>query len=428
MSDSDTTRKLPRSRLGRLARLAATGARSGANLLLGRNSEDAALAAARTLGNLRGLATKLGQMASYVDGVIPEQHRDGYERHMKGLLAATTTSPSEAIEALIASEFGRPMNELFAEWNPKPIASASIGQVHRARLPDGTEVAVKVQHPGIIQAVENDLKNAGLVEGAISMFGARKFDSKRMLEEIRARFREELDYRLEADRQRAFARVHAGDATVHIPAVVESHSGQRVLTTEFVRGLDFDSARQQPEHLRVMWAEALWRFVYKATICGGMFNADPHPGNYFFKTDGSVAFIDFGCVQPVTERRQQLAVTMHLAACNRDEKTFFETAKHVLETRGGTYEKRALTYMRNAFEPQFSSPYRITRPYVTNLVHEVRNIATSTLRDRDDNFVPFPPGVFFMNRLQFGFYSVLARLDAEVDYAAVERAFLSADV
>lgn len=417
-------RKLPRSRLGRLARLAATGARSGANLLLGRNSEDAAIAAARTLSNLRGLATKLGQMASYVDGVIPEEHRDGYERHMKKLLAATTTSPPEAIEAQLVEELGKPVSELFARWDPKPIASASIGQVHRARLHDGREVAVKVQHPGIAQAVENDLKNAGLVEGAIAMIGARKFDSKRMLEEIRTRFREELDYRLEAERQLAFATVHANDPAIRIPAVIASHSGRRVLTTEFVEGFDFDTARTQPEALRAQWAAALWRFVYKATILGGMFNADPHPGNYFFQADGGVAFIDFGCVQPVTEHRQDLAVRMHLAACRGDEHTFFETAKLVLETRGGAYEKRALSYMRNAFMPQFASPYRITRPYVTALVHEVRNIAGSTLRDRDDNFVPFPEGVFFMNRLQFGFYSVLARLNCEVDYAQVEREFL----
>lgn len=426
MADDPNSRKLPRSRFGRLARLAATGARSGANLLLGRNTEDAALAAAKTLGNLRGLATKLGQMASYVDGVIPEQHRDGYERHMKGLLAATTASPPEAISGLLREEFGKPPEELFLTWDPTPIASASIGQVHRATLADGREVAVKVQHPGVAQAVENDLKNAGLVEGAIALVGARKFDSKRMLEEIRTRFREELDYRLEAERQRAFAKVHAGDPTIYIPAVIDSHSNKRVLTTEFVHGRNFDQARQASEELRVAWAEALWRFVYKATIVGGMFNADPHPGNYFFQDNGTVAFIDFGCVQPLTQRRQKLAFDMHLAASTGEEATFYEIAKLVLETRGGAYEKRALAYMRRAFSPQFSSPFRITRPYVTALVHEVRDIAGSTLRDRDDDFVPFPPGVFFMNRLQFGFYSVLARLDVEVDYASVDRGFLVA--
>lgn len=96
----------------------------------------------------------------------------------------------------------------------------------------------------------------------------------------------------------------------------------------------------------------------------------------------------------------------------------------MLETRGGAHEKRVLSYLRRAFEPQFSSPYRITREYVASLVNQMKEAGTETLRVKDDSFVPMPEGMLFMNRLQFGFYSVLARLDVAVDYASVEKSFL----
>ena len=128
------------------------------------------------------------------------------------------------------------MDRLFAEWNDTPIASASIGQVHRAILLDEREVAVKVQHPGVAEAVESDLRNAGLVESTLAMMGTRRLDSKRVLEEVRARFREELDYSLEGERQIAFARLHVGDPHIHIPSVIGERTSKRVLTTAFVRG------------------------------------------------------------------------------------------------------------------------------------------------------------------------------------------------
>lgn len=421
MSDE---RKIPAGRLGRLARLADLGARTGASVLLRRGSDDAAQRAAEVLGTLRGLAAKVGQMAGYVDGLVPEEHRDAYQRSMKGLLSAAPTSSPEAVRQKVEEELGAPIDALFAAWDDMPVASASIGQVHRALLPDGREVAVKVQHPGVVEAVESDLRNAGLVESALAMMGTRKLDSKRVLEEIRKRFREELDYTLEAARQEAFARIHEGDPTIVIPEVVAERSSRGVLTTGFVRGAGLDEASAAPLPARAAWCRTLWRFAYKGTVIGGMFNADPHPGNYFFLPEGRVAFIDFGCVQPVPEGRQGLARRMHTAAVTRDEATFAAATREMLDTQGGAYEERVVSYVRRAFEPQFSSPFKITRDYVVSLVQQMKKAGMDTYKGKDDKFVPFPEGMLFMNRLQFGFYSVLARLDAEVDYAAVERGFL----
>jgi len=417
-------KKLPAGRLGRLVRLAELGARTGTTMLLNRDSTDAARRAAEVLGNLRGVAAKVGQMAGYIDGLVPEEHRDVYQASMKTLLSQAPRSSPEAIKRVVEENLSAPMDRLFAEWDDVPVASASIGQVHRAVLPNGQEVAVKVQHPGIAEAVESDLQNAGLVEGALSMMGTRRLDSKNVLEEVRARFREELDYRKEAERQISFGRVHEGDPQIIIPEVFPEHTSQRVLTTAFVRGRSLDESSRLTEKERAAICRTLWRFVYKGTLVGDMFNADPHPGNYFFQDDGRVVFIDFGCVQTIPSKRQPVARRLHRAACERNEAAFVEAGKIMLETRGGAHEKRVLSYLRRAFEPQFSSPYRITRDYVASLVTHMKDAGTETLKQKDDSFVPMPEGMLFMNRLQFGFYSVLARLDASVDYAEVERSFL----
>ena len=415
--------KLPTGRLGRLSQLARVGARTGASLLLSGDGSAAAQHAAKVLGNLRGLAAKVGQMASYVDGMVPESHREAFETALKGLQIAAPRSAPEAIRHQVEAELGMPIDRAFATWSEEPFASASIGQVHRAVLHDGTDVAVKVQHPGIDLAIESDLKNAGVIESLVGAVGPRALNSHEVYTEIATRFREELDYRLEARRQEEFRTFHAEDASIRIPAVVTDRTSQRVLTMEFVRGRDLDAAAGENEALRRRYVEVLWRFVFKSCLVHGLFNADPHPGNYLFAPDGTVIFLDFGCVQPIEEPRRSHARGMHLAAAARDESAFNRHARVVLGTRGGTYEEVALAYTRACFEPLFATPFRISRSYVTDIVSQIQTVKKA-LFARDKSFTPMPKGMVLMNRLQFGFYSVLARFDVEADYAQVERQFL----
>ena len=418
-----THRKLPEGKVGRIVRLAGLGARAGAGLLMGRDAAHHAHLTADVLGTLRGLAAKVGQMASYVDGVVPEEHRDVYEGALGKLRAAAPTSSPLEIRRAIEEDLGAPIDRLFSRFDDVPLASASIGQVHRAALADGLEVAVKVQHPGIRRAVESDLDNAGLLEGLVGSLGARKLGSKRIIEEVRRRFLEELDYELEASRQTTFRELHAGDPDIVVPRVVASRSSSRVLTTELVTGVGLDDAARASEADRQAYCRTLWRFVFKGNLVGGMFNADPHPDNYVFLGGGRVAFLDFGCVQPLEGHRLDDARQIHAAALRRDEEAFRAAAKLVLETRGGHWEKVAGDYARLCFEPIFTSPFRMTRTYSAGLVRRLVGFRDEMSKLKED-FVPLPPGMLFMNRLQFGFYSVLARFDVEVDYAAVERAFL----
>jgi len=417
--------RLPTGRMGRLARLAVSGAKTGSSLLFSKDSRKSTLDSAAILGQLRGVATKVGQMASYVDGLVPVEHRDAFEAGMGKLQSAASESSPESIRATVALELGRPVSELFDRWEDKPIASASIGQVHRAWLSDGTQVAVKVQHPGIGEAMEADLRNAGLVELAISAtMGTAKFESKRMVREVKERFREELDYTLEATRQKKFAEIHRADPMIHIPKVFDEFCSKRVLTSEFVEGKTFNEAREASGEERKVWAETLWRFVYRAILCDGLFNADPHPGNYVFQEEGRICFLDFGCVQPMEEERRINAARLHRAAHQGDMDTFRVSACRLLETKGGEYEEMAYRYVRNCFKPILEAPYCITQTYSASLVHEFKDMCFDLLKSTDDDFVPMPPGVLFINRLQFGFYSILARLNVEADYAATEKLYL----
>jgi predicted unusual protein kinase regulating ubiquinone biosynthesis (AarF/ABC1/UbiB family) len=415
---------VPTGRLGRFIKLAGVGARASVDMLSTRGSEKVAERAAEVLGNLRGLAAKLGQTASYVDGFVPETHRGIYEKALGALRTAAPHSSNEAIRALVEAELGRPIDELFQSWSDEPFASASIGQVHRAELPNGQAVAVKVQHPGIDRAIESDLSNVSLLEGFVGVLGPRALNSGAVLEEVKTRFREELDYRLEAERQEQFRKLHADDPSIAIPSVIRERSARRVLTMDLVKGATLEEAALASPELRRRYAETLWRFVFKGNLVGGMFNADPHPGNYLFQPDGSVTFLDFGCIQPIAGHRLEAARDLHRAALRGDEPAFHRAAAIILESKGGTYEAAATAYSRLCFEPVFASPFRITPEFASSLVSEIKTVKDQ-LFAKDKSFVQLPSGMLFMNRLQFGFYSVLARLNVTVDYAEVERRFLT---
>lgn len=418
--EKPSPKSVPQGRLGRFMRYAGLGART----LLTRDAKGAAAQAAEVLGTMRGLAAKIGQMASYVDGVVPEPQREAYEKALKTLRAAAPTSSPEAIRDTVEEDLGAPIDRLFAEWETAPFASASIGQVHRATLHDGRRVAVKVQHPGIAKAVESDLANAGIFQSMVSTFGPKNMNPKEVFDEIKTRFREELDYTLEAERQTFFRKFHAEDPFIRIPEVIEDRSSVRVLTTILASGKTLEEAAAASEEERRRHSEVLWRFVFKGNLIGRLFNADPHPGNYLFAGDGTITFLDFGCCQPIEGRRHDHAIGMHVSAVRGDETAFARECALMLETEGGSYEKKAIAYTRDCFKPLFTTPYRFERSYVRSLVDGVMELKQEVFA-KDKSFRPLPKGILFMNRLQFGFYSVLAHLGVEADYAATERAFLA---
>jgi predicted unusual protein kinase regulating ubiquinone biosynthesis (AarF/ABC1/UbiB family) len=414
--------EIPTGRLKRLAHLAVLGTRGAAGRLVGADGDGAALAKAakETLGNMRGLALKIGQMASYVDGYVPPDYKDSFEKTLRSLRDAAPAMSEEAAARVVQAELGDAPERLFAEWSPKPFAAASIGQVHKARLHDGRPVAVKVQYEEVARAVKSDLSNASMLTGLLGPLGS-KFGVKDHMKELRARFEEELDYAHEADQVTRFRATWEGDPRVKIPAVVPELSSRRVLTTELVTGMTFEEACAAPEAERARWAETLWRFVFGSLLVHRLFNADPHPGNYVFAPDGAVHFLDFGCTRELSPERVAGSVAAHRAAAAGDETAFHEAFEGMVPTVAGENRTRVRSYCKKCFEPLFvDGPFRITRSYTTELWEELVQHSIAMAKGKRGEWLPLPAEHLFLNRLQLGFYSVLARLDVAIDYRAIE--------
>jgi predicted unusual protein kinase regulating ubiquinone biosynthesis (AarF/ABC1/UbiB family) len=251
---------------------------------------------AEALGGMKGAFMKLGQMASYLDIGLPDHVRAA----LADLQQNAPPMSAELAAGVIERELGAPPDIAFAEWDPVPLASASIGQVHRAITHDDRAVAVKVQYPGVDQAIEADLEAAGLVFGAMGL-AFSGFEPGPLVDEIRARVVEELDYEIEARNQQLFADSYRNHPFIHVPDVVTGLSTARVLTTDLAEGVRFDVMEGWDQAQRDLAAEAIYRFVFRSLYRLRAFNGDPHPGNYLFQPDGRVTFLDFGLVKHFTE-------------------------------------------------------------------------------------------------------------------------------
>ncbi|MDQ4133724.1 MAG: AarF/ABC1/UbiB kinase family protein [Actinomycetota bacterium] len=250
---------------------------------------------AEVLGGMKGAIMKAGQMVSFIaDGLPPEA-----QAALATLQADVPPMAPSLAEGVIRSELGADPEKLFLDWDPIPAAAASIGQVHRAVMPDGRLVAVKVQYPGVDRAIKSDLDNAEMLYGLFASFALKNMDVRAMVDELRARMSEELDYGLEAQRQAEFADRYRGHPFIHIPELVPERCSRRVLTSEWVDGLSWAEFCDRADGSATQRAaEILFRFAEGSIWHHGIFNGDPHPGNYRFHPErGKVTFLDFGLVK-----------------------------------------------------------------------------------------------------------------------------------
>ena len=251
------------------------------------------------LGNMKGAAMKVGQVASFIDtGAFPDEFQERIQEKLAELRDSAPRVSFKDMRKVIEEELDDPLGEVFSEFDEEAVAAASIGQVYRARLMDGRDVAVKVQYPGVAAAVRSDLQNLGLLMRMAKKI-APGMDAKAMTEELRERLSDELDYEQEAQAQRAFSRAWRGHPFVVVPDVVTSLSRERVLVTEWVEGLGFEDVKKLPPPDRDRFGEILFRFFFGSLYRNGHFSGDPHPGNYKLMDDGRVAFMDFGMTKRV---------------------------------------------------------------------------------------------------------------------------------
>jgi len=330
--------KIPTSRVRRTARVgrAAAGqavkqagthvanvARSdeGASRALEKRHLDAAEQIVAVLGTMKGAAMKLGQVMSFLDvGLVPEEHRDEFQRKLGELRDAAPNVRFDDMRKVIEEEFDEPLDEVFGSFEEEPIAAASIGQVYRAQLHDGRDVAVKVQYPGVAAAVRADMQNLGLILRLMHRV-APGIDVKALAEEVRLRIFEELDYELEAQNQRSLARIYRRHPFIVVPDVITRLSHERVLVTEFVEGVKFEELKTYPQEDRNRLGEIIFRFFMGSLYRHRQFSGDPHPGNFMLMADGKVAFLDFGLFKRMEAEPVALELACQRAAVegNREE-------------------------------------------------------------------------------------------------------------
>jgi len=375
-------------------------------------------AVAERLGNMKGALMKLGQMASYIDDALPAPLRQALAQ----LQSNAPPMSAELAAQVIADDFGVGPEQLFVTWDPQPIAAASIGQVHRAVVIDpatGAEraVAVKVQYPGVGEAVAADLRNADLL-GMLLQQGFGALNPDEMVAEIKERLAEELDYQLEARNQQVFADFYRGHPFIHVPEVLPTFSSAHVITSELVDGATWQQMLEWPQAEKDRIGEVLFRFVFRSLYRMHAFNGDPHPGNYLFHRDGRVTFLDFGLVKHFDDSEMTTFIAMvKAAAVDHDVAEF----RSVVEKAG-------------MLQPGCPSPDEEVGEYFSQFYESVRDdrnvtwsseYASRIVRHTFDRTSPIaqyatvPKAFVFIQRINLGLYALLGELQATGNYRRI---------
>jgi hypothetical protein len=361
------------------------------------------------LGHMKGALMKLGQMASYLDQGLPEPVRAA----LADLQHDAPPMSPELAATVLREELGRGPEELFAEWDPVPIASASIGQVHRAITLDGRAVAVKVQYPGVAEAVAADLDNAGWIFAGLGQLFPG-LDHRTIVAELRERLVEELDYENEAANQQMFARHYDGHPTIHVPAVVPALSTRRVLTSELSDGVRWDELVTWPQPERDLAAETLYRFAFGSLYRLAAFNGDPHPGNYLFHRGGRVTFLDFGLVKYFSQAElDDFGEMIRHMVLEHDPEAFRASVERIGLLPPGlpVTDEEVVEYLGHFYEfVRVDGPYTITPEYAAETVR--RFFDTTGPYATMQKAANLPPSFVVIQRINLGLYAIFGELHA----------------
>jgi predicted unusual protein kinase regulating ubiquinone biosynthesis (AarF/ABC1/UbiB family) len=438
--------KIPKGRVRRSAKLGSIVGVQGARYAgtkatnVGRSEEagrerleqrhiETAMKMVGALGQMKGAAMKLGQFASFIDTeFIPDEYREIYQEQLAKLRTDAPAMPWEKVETVLEEEYdGEPLAELFAEFEPEAFAAASIGQVHRAELLDGRPVAVKIQYPGIAEALDADLRNAGTIV-RLARALAPGLDAKAIAKELRERVMEELDYEYEAQNQRTFSRAYREHPFVYVPEVITRLSRRRVLVTELVEGLGFEQVKELPHPERSRFGEIVFRGSFGSIYHLQHFNADPHPGNYILMADGRVAFLDFGMTKKL-DREQIVLEQRAFDAAAREEPEAFRRALHDLgfvKNPSKLDAERLLEHMRAV------GGWYIEDREIEISAKRVMKIIESTNDPRSEYFdlmrrEAMPADELMGRRMEIGVVAVLGQLRAKRNWHRIMREWIYAD-
>ena len=427
---TETGAPVPRGRVRRTMPMAGFTARAAGGRMLAGLREKAGDAGAvqrfheRTaeryvelLGHSKGVLMKAGQMISMVDtGALGAGELSPYQQALTRLQADAPPMDSVLALEILQTQLARPVDAVFADFTAEPMAAASIGQVHRAVLLDGRQVAVKIQYPGVAQAIHDDLANTELLTTLFRLtagaFGAAMPDIDSASAEIADRISEEVDYRREAANITAFADLYRGHPFIRVPELVSEASSDQVLTMTYLDGMDWAAAQHADQELKNRWSEVIARFVFGSYRHANLFHADPHPGNYRFGADGTVGFVDFGCVKRMSEPQRQRIVNVVRAAVDgrkddlRDimiDSGFF-TADSAL-TADDTYQ----WWQGILYETLDSQPATYTEHASARAIQFLLDVRAP---DHPMRQMSIPPDLVFFSRINLSMNAVFSALRA----------------
>lgn len=264
--------------------------------------QDVGIQIAETLGEMKGAVMKVGQIASQYKDVFPPEVAAALEKLQKD----APPMPYGQIRAQVERELKAPIDELFAEFAEQPFAAASIGQVHKATLPSGQKVVVKVQYPDVDENCDSDLKQVRMALKIAGVLNMSRQLQEQLFDEIRQSLHDELDYTKEAYNLRVFGAFHEDDAGLIVPKVISSHSSKRILTLTEEMGETLSVAATWDNDIKQKIAKRLFHFSAGQLFSLYRMHCDPHPGNFAFRPDGSVIAYDFGSIRTYSDQEVQL--------------------------------------------------------------------------------------------------------------------------
>lgn len=370
----------------------------------------------RVLGELKGGAMKLGQAMSVFEAALPEEVAAPYRAMLTKLQESAPPMPAESIHAILREELGEDWRDRFLEFNDKPAAAASIGQVHKAVWRDGRTVAVKVQYPGADKALIADL-NQMLRMGKLFSGLVPGLEIKPLLEELRDRAVEELDYLLESESQRTFAVAYEGDPDFHIPHVLSA--APHVLVSEWIEGRPLSDiiahgSREERDRAGLLYE----RFLLAGPRRAGLLHADPHPGNFRMTADNKLCVLDFGAVARLPEGLPIAMGTLLRIAQSGDADRVLEglRAEGFVKPNIDVDAQQVLDYLEPFVEPTRHESFHFTRDWIRgefNRINDVRN-PDFTIGMK----INLPPSYALIHRVWLGSIAVLCQLDAHVPVLA----------
>ncbi len=371
--------------------------------------------AAAVMGNMKGVFMKLGQIVSFANDALPEAAKQALQGLQNDAPPMSWSVARGVIEGALGADLGRH----FARVDETPLASASIGQVHRARLLDGAEVVLKIQYPGVDTAIENDLKLTG---GLAAMVGGLypNSDARAIVGELRERMLDEVDYLKEARNQALFHRLWDGHPLIRVPRVYPELTRKKVLVQQFVRGLgyyDFLDASTSAERTRAVYV--LNDFVFDSLHRFHVFNGDPHPGNYLFHEDGGISFLDFGCIRFFDAGFIHELQSFNRAIAGQDRDAFDEAMHRLKLILPGKPYDRDFCW---EFFQYHAAPFALDRefPFTDEYLAEARAVM-NPVKLRKLNL---PPELVFFNRITFGLNAIFQQLGASANWHRLYRRYL----